>query len=64
GNLADVDSVSTSYGFYVGATAASGGGGREFFNGLIDEVRIYSRCLDSEEIRWLYELGRQFYPEV
>lgn len=36
----------------------------EKFPGLISEVRIFNRALSSEEIHWLYELGRQFYPEV
>ena len=39
-------------------------GGSQYFNGTISEVRIYARALSAEEIRWLYELGRQFYPEV
>jgi len=33
----------------------------EFFNGLIDEVRIYNRALSEEEIKRLYELTRVFY---
>jgi hypothetical protein len=34
-----------------------GGGGSEqrFFNGQIDDVRIYNRALRPEEIRYLYE---------
>jgi len=26
-----------------------------YFNGIIDEVRIYNRALSEEEIKWLYE---------
>ncbi len=29
-----------------------------FFNGLIDEVRVYSRALTGEEIKRLYNMGR------
>ena len=29
--------------------------GREVFDGMIDEVRIYNRALSEEEIKWLYE---------
>ena len=36
---------------YVG----SNDGATYFFNGLIDEVRIYNRALSEEEIKWLYE---------
>jgi len=32
----------------------AGGYGR-YFNGTIDEVRIYNRALSEEEIKWLYE---------
>ena len=36
-------------------------GGSYPVNGLIDEVRIYSRALSEDEIRRLYELTRVFY---
>ena len=31
------------------------GGCYYYFNGAIDEVRIYNRALSEEEIKWLYE---------
>jgi hypothetical protein len=34
------------------------GGGSYYFNGTIDEVRIYNRALEPEEIQRLYNLGR------
>jgi|GEM_PF-5802786 len=37
---------------YAGMTGAS-----SYFNGSIDEVRIYNRSLSAEEIQSLYELG-------
>ena len=33
-----------------------------YFNGLIDEVRIYNRALSAEEIKQLYERGRNGLP--
>jgi len=53
------DTIKTTVNFRVGSRE-----GRHYFNGLIAEVRICARVLSAEEIRWLYELGRQFYPEV
>jgi len=35
-----------------------GGWSGEYFNGLIDEVRIYNRALSAEEIRYHYNRGR------
>ena len=32
--------------------------GSHYFYGLIDELRIYNRALTADEIRALYELGR------
>ena len=29
-----------------------------FFNGLIDDVRIYDRALSAEEVQALYNLGQ------
>jgi hypothetical protein len=34
-----------------------GGGSSQYFNGLIDDVRIYNRALSPEEIARLYALG-------
>ena len=33
-------------------------GGSNFFNGLIDEVRVYNRALSADEIQKLYNAGR------
>jgi len=41
--------------FYIGKWA-----GAEFFNGLIDEVRIYNRALSEDEIKQNYESKIQF----
>lgn len=35
------------------------GGGNYFFNGKIDEVRVYNRVLSSTEITSLYKLGQE-----
>jgi hypothetical protein len=58
----------------VGSTAASGSittatgstnlgrrsysGAEAYFNGTIDEVRIYNRALSAEEIQLLYTIGK------
>ena len=39
--------------FYIG----SRGGSTRYFNGTIDEVRIYNRALSTEEIRYHYNRG-------
>jgi len=54
---------------YIGATTlyananhvfiGSSGGSGEFWNGIIDEVRIYSRALSEKEIKTLYYYGIQ-----
>jgi uncharacterized membrane protein len=36
---------------YIGAAA----GGGYFFNGIIDEVRIFNRVLTNDEVGWLYK---------
>jgi len=38
----------------IGAGLATGGSSNDFFNGTIDEVRVYNRSLSTEEIRALY----------
>lgn len=40
----------------IGINGASGLGGIDYFNGKIDEVRIYNRALSSSEIQSLYHL--------
>lgn len=48
--------ISSSQPFDVGGSDA--GCTQRLFNGSIDEVRVYSRALDSNEIKQLYNLGR------
>ncbi|HEY4714989.1 MAG TPA: LamG-like jellyroll fold domain-containing protein, partial [Candidatus Paceibacterota bacterium] len=43
--------------FYIGARLTSGALSA-FFNGTIDDVRIYNRALSATEIKQLYNLGR------
>ena len=38
--------------------ALAGGSSGRFFNGLIDDVKVYNRVLSANEIRQLYQLGR------
>jgi len=44
--------------FSIGAVEAIGGAPGMFFDGLIDEVRIYDRVLTPDEIKRLYNMGR------
>ena len=37
------------------------GGSSQYFNGLIDEVRIYNRVLSAEEIRFHYNLLKPLF---
>jgi hypothetical protein len=34
------------------------GGGQDYFNGSIDDVRIYNRALSVTEVKQLYNAGR------
>jgi hypothetical protein len=43
--------------FIIGA---SNDGNEDFFDGLIDEVRIYNRALSADEIKRLYKIGSTF----
>jgi hypothetical protein len=43
----------------IGAFAQNSVGQNYFFNGLIDDVRIYDRALSAFEVKALYELGEQ-----
>ena len=45
--------------FNIGSNASS-----QFFEGLIDDVRIYNRALSAEEITRLYELGGTTHVNV
>ena len=42
----------------IGAYAFNSIGSNYFFNGLIDDVRIYDRALSAEEVQALYNLGQ------
>jgi len=59
-----VDSYTGNANFYfqhtlaVGAGYTNAGNVGNYFNGLIDEVRIYNRVLSAEEIDQLHTLGR------
>ncbi len=48
----DVDWSTSYYGTYIGADAYFN---NKFFNGLIDEVRVYNRALSADEIKGHYE---------
>ncbi|MDP2704970.1 MAG: LamG domain-containing protein [bacterium] len=44
--------------FTIGArNLGSGGGPNTFFDGKIDEVRVYNRALSASEVKSLYQLG-------
>jgi hypothetical protein len=40
---------------YIGASTA----GTRFFNGSIDDVRIYNGTLSPDEVKYLHEIGRR-----
>jgi N-acetylneuraminic acid mutarotase len=42
----------------IGAYAFNSIGSNYFFNGLIDDVRIYDRALSAEEVQALYNMGQ------
>ncbi len=42
-----------NFGLYIGNSASAHG----FFNGYLDDVRIYKRALSASEVKRLYELG-------
>jgi len=57
GTCAPAVSPQTNAGsIYVGESQLSGGG--EWFDGIIDDVRIYNRALTPTEVRRLYNMGR------
>ncbi|QQR78689.1 MAG: LamG domain-containing protein [Candidatus Moraniibacteriota bacterium] len=43
---------------FVGAIGSYGNGLNDFFDGKIDEVRVYNRVITSAEVTQLYNLGR------
>jgi len=52
-NILTVDNINTGFGLYVGGTA-SPNTLVNFFNGTIDQTRIYNRVLSTQEIQQLY----------
>jgi hypothetical protein len=60
-NMADqgAGDISNSYGLSVGAKYDAGDSDRweDFFDGLIDDVRIYDKALSAEEVQQLYQNG-------
>ncbi len=48
--IESIDNISNSSTFEIG----SDGGGGDYFDGLIDEIKIYNRVLSSDEISSLY----------
>jgi hypothetical protein len=60
GSLAQTDTTSTtlatgSLGMAIGRT--DNGSGVQYFQGILDDVRIYSRALSAQEVQQLYALG-------
>jgi len=53
----DTDTITNSLGNSRDFTIGSEQGGSQYFNGLIDSVRIYNRALSADEIRAHYDLG-------
>lgn len=65
GNAMDA-SVETNYSLYIGAEdypqypgVAPGSNVDQWFNGSMDDVRIYNRVLSTSEIKQLYNLGSE-----
>jgi hypothetical protein len=50
--------ANTSGPLRIGAGATETSPPQFFFNGLIDDVRIYDRALSAEEVQALYNLGQ------
>jgi len=50
-DISGIGEVANNENVYIGTRAEKS----VFFNGTIDEVRIYNRALSEEEIKWLYE---------
>ncbi len=53
GTIGDIGSLANATAFTPGAVAGAGA----FFDGLIDEPRVYNRTLSAAEIRYLYNYG-------
>ena len=56
-DISGIGEVANNENVYIGTRAEK----TVFFNGTIDEVRIYSRALSKEEIRRLYYLEKPFF---
>lgn len=50
--------VVASGNLYIGGAADFPTGNGNFFNGLIDDVRVYNKALDAQEVNALYQLGQ------
>jgi Concanavalin A-like lectin/glucanases superfamily len=50
----------TSTGLVLGRRGKDNISGRDYVNGLIDDVRIYNRALSNDEIKRLYKIGATF----
>ncbi|MFA5106076.1 MAG: LamG domain-containing protein [Candidatus Micrarchaeia archaeon] len=50
----DSQSLNSTFGFDIGVSEGTPGSYRFYFNGSIDEVRLYNRSLSAAEIRQLY----------
>jgi hypothetical protein len=58
GNLVSTFSAATPSDSSGSTLGANNGGGSPYFDGIIDDLRIYNRALSEPEIQALYELGR------
>jgi len=57
--------VNTQSSLQIGASESSSiFGSQRFFNGQLDDIRIYNRALSSTEARQLYQLGRGNMPRI
>jgi hypothetical protein len=54
----DADQDSGTPGLFGDISIGNNGNDTDFFNGLIDEVRIYNRALSAGEVNRLYQMGR------
>lgn len=55
-NSLDITNNAADDGFNIGQIGSHFAG--FYFNGLIDDVRIYNRVLSADEIKRLYNMGR------
>lgn len=60
----DATSIGVGHGARLGTQAKSASRSARYFDGLIDEVAIFSRALSEDEIQVLFQLGRRGEPLV